>query len=150
VKAAHPTPEEAVMADSVQVVDYFYVMVPDKPGEGARVLGALRDAGVNLLAYTGFPEGRGAQLDFVPSEAGRFKEVAKAQKWKVKGPKKAFLVQGDDRIGVVAGVLDRLAAAKINVVAMDAVCAGMGRYGVLFWVEQRNVKKAAAALGATT
>jgi hypothetical protein len=54
------------MPDEIRRVDYFYIKVPDRPGEGARALGALRDAGVNLLAYSGFPEGRGAQLDFVP------------------------------------------------------------------------------------
>ena len=49
------------MADTVRTADYFYVMVPDKPGEGARILGELKRAGVNLMAYSGFPSGRGAQ-----------------------------------------------------------------------------------------
>src|SRR3989442_13247381 len=47
------------MAETVRTADYFYVMVPDRPGEGARVLGELRSAGVNLVAYSGFPSGRG-------------------------------------------------------------------------------------------
>ena len=34
------------MADTVRKVVYFKMSVPDKAGEGARVLGALRDAGV--------------------------------------------------------------------------------------------------------
>ena len=38
------------MPDEIRRVDYFYIKVPDRPGEGARALGALRDAGVNLLA----------------------------------------------------------------------------------------------------
>lgn len=134
--------------DTVRVVDYFYVTVADKPGEGARVLDALRDAGVNLLAYSGFPSGRRAQLDFVPADAEQFRQVARQQRWKVKGPKKGFLLQGDDRVGAVADILDKLAAAKINVTAMDAVAAGAGRYGALFWVKPRDVKKAASALGA--
>src|SRR5437773_12198294 len=50
------------MPESVRTADYFYVMVPDKPGEGARILGELKSAGVNLVAYSGFPSGRGAQL----------------------------------------------------------------------------------------
>jgi len=29
------------MADQIRRVDYFYVDVPDKPGEGVRVLAAL-------------------------------------------------------------------------------------------------------------
>src|SRR6266446_2104482 len=98
------------MAETVRTADYFYVMVPDKPGEGARVLGELRSAGVNLVAYSGFPSGRGAQLDVVPTDPAAFKTVAKQRKWKVKGPKRAFLIEGDDRVGACADVLGRLAA----------------------------------------
>ncbi len=133
--------------DTIQRVEYFYVQVPDKPGEGARALAALRDAGVNLLAYSGFPAGRRAQLDFVPADAAAFREAAKRAKWKVKGPKRAFLIQGDDRVGACAEILDRMAAAKINVTAMDAVAAGMGRWAAILWVKPAAFKKAAAVLG---
>ena len=134
--------------DTIQRVEYFYVQVPDKPGEGARALAALRGAGVNLLAYSGFPAGRRAQLDFVPSDPAQFREVAKRAKWKVKGPKRAFLIQGDDRVGACAEILDKLAAAKINVTAMDAVSAGAGRWGAILWVKPAAFKKAAQVLGA--
>jgi hypothetical protein len=135
------------MAETVRTADYFYVLVPDKPGEGARVLGELRSAGVNLVAYSGFPSGRGAQLDVVPTDPAAFKAVAKQRKWKVKGPKRAFLIEGDDRVGACAEVLGRLAAAKINVTAMDAL-AGGGRYAAILWVKPRDVKKTASVLGA--
>ncbi len=136
------------MAETVRTMDYFYVMVPDKPGEGARILAELKNAGVNLIAYSGFPEGRGAQLDFVPMNSMAFRDVAKRMKWKVKGPKRCFIIEGDDRIGACAEVLGKLAAAKVNVVAMDAVAAGAGRWGAILWVSPGAVKKAAAVLGA--
>lgn len=136
------------MSDTVTLVDYYYTMVPDKVGEGARILGALRDAGVNLLAFSGFPEGRAVQLDFVPADAGAFLAAAKTAKVKLSRPKKAFLISGDDRAGAMADVHAKLAAAKISVTAADAVCAGAGRYGAILWVQPRDVKKAAAALGA--
>ena len=134
------------MADTIRVVEYFYVTAPNKPGEGARALGTLREAGVNLLAFSGFPQGRRAQLDFVPADAAAFKQVAKRAKWKVVGPKRAFLVHGDDRVGAIAELMERLGARKINVTAVDAVCAD-GRYGAILWVAPRDVKKAAALLG---
>ena len=137
------------MADTVRVVEYFYVMAPNKPGEGARLLTALSQAGVNLLAFSGFPEGRGSQLDFVPSDAAAFRQFAKSQRWKVKGPKRCFLVSGEDRAGAVAETLRRLAEARINVTAIDALCAGSGRYGAILWVAPRDVGKAAKALGST-
>lgn len=136
------------MADTVQRVEYFYVQVPNRAGEGLRYLSALREAGINLLAFSGFPEGRGSQLDFVPLDAAAFRGFARRSKWKITGPKRAFLLSGDDRVGVVAEVHDKLAAAKINVTAIDAVCAGAGRYGAILWVAARDYKKAAARLGA--
>jgi hypothetical protein len=136
------------MAETIRVVDYYYIETPDKPGEAARLLNQLRAAGVNLLAFSGFPKGKRSQLDFVPADPAAFKAVAKQARWKLTGPKKGFLVQGDDRIGALAEILDRLAAAKINVTATDAICAGADRYGVILWVKPRDVKRAAKALGA--
>ncbi|HEV8310349.1 MAG TPA: hypothetical protein VGW35_22015 [Methylomirabilota bacterium] len=136
------------MAETVRRVQYFYVMSPDKPGEGARALDTLKEAGVNLLAFSGFPAGKRAQLDFVPEDPAAFRAAARKAKWKVTGPKVAFLVEGDDRPGVVADILGKLAAAKVNVTATDAVCAGGGRFGVLLWVKPRDVNRAAKALGA--
>jgi hypothetical protein len=135
------------MADTVRQVDYFYVQVPHRAGEAAKALRALKNAGVNLLAFSGFPEGRRAQLDFIPVDAAAFRRVAKVNRWKLVGPKKVFLIQGHDRLGAIADVVDKLANAKINVTAIDAVRAD-GRYGALCWVAPRDVKKAAQILGA--
>jgi hypothetical protein len=134
------------MADTIRLVEYFYVTAPNKPGEGARALATLKEAGVNLLAFSGFPQGRRAQMDFVPADPTAFKQAAKRAKWKVVGPKRGFLVQGDDRVGAAAELLDRLGGAKINVTAIDAVCVD-GRYAAIFWVASKDVKKAATRLG---
>jgi hypothetical protein len=136
------------MADAIRLVEYFYITASNKPGEGARALNTLKAAGVNLLAFSGFPQGRRAQLDFVPENAAAFRQAAKKAGWKLTGPKKAFLIAGEDRIGVVAEVLDKLAGAKLNVIAVDALCAGAGRYGAILWVAPADVAKAAKLLGA--
>ncbi|HEY3042454.1 MAG TPA: hypothetical protein VGJ39_00410 [Vicinamibacterales bacterium] len=135
------------MADTVRQVDYFYLLVPQRPGEAARILRTLKDAGVNLLAFSGFPEGRRGQLDFFPADAAAFRNVAKAAKWKVTGPRRGFLIQGDDRVGAIADLVGRLADAKINMTALDAVSVD-GRYGAMCWVARRDLKKAAQVLGA--
>ena len=135
------------MAETVRQVEYFYIEVPDKVGEGANVLRTLKEAGVNLLAFSGFPSGRRAQLDFFPADAAAFKSVAKANRWKVVGPKRGFLIQGDDRLGAVSDLLGRLAGANIGVIALDAVSIDQ-QYGALCWVAARDVKKAAKLLGA--
>ena len=135
------------MPEATRLVDYYYTMVPDKPGEGAQVLRALRDARVNLLAFSAFPSQRKSQADFVPADPAAFLAAAKAAKLKLKGPKKTFLIDGDDRVGALSEVMAKLGAAKVNVTAVDAVCSGIGRYGALLWVKPRDVKKAASALG---
>jgi hypothetical protein len=136
------------MAETIRRVEYFYVETEQKPGVGARLLDELKAAGVNLLAFSGFPSGRRAQIDFVPEDAQAFRAVARRAKWKLTGPKRAFLIAGDDRPGVVGEILGRLAKAGINVTAIDAVCAGSGRFGALLWVAPRDVTRATKVLGA--
>ncbi len=135
------------MTDTIRKVSYFAMDVPNKPGEGARIAGALSGAGVNLLAFTGFPSGRRAQIDFIPEDAVAFKTAARDAKLKIKPQKFGFLIQGDDRPGAVADIMKRLANARINVTAIDAVSAGAGRYGAILWVKSRDVNKAAKVLG---
>ncbi len=137
------------MLDTVRKLDYFAIQAPDRPGEGARLLAALKSRGVNLLALIGFPSGRKAQIDLVPEDAAALRAAAKQMKLALGTKKSCFVIQGDDRVGALADTLQTLADAKINVTAIQAVTAGMGRYGAIFWVKPRDVAKAAKALGAS-
>jgi hypothetical protein len=140
--------QEVTMPDTVKRVQYFYTEVPDKPGEGTRILTMLRDAGVTLLAYSGFPKGRRAQLDFIPADVAAFRAAARKAKLNLVGPKTGFFIQGADRLGAVAETIAKLAAATINVTACQAVAAGEGRYGAILWVKPQDVQKATKVLGA--
>jgi len=135
------------MADAIRLVDYFYIELSDRPGEGARALGVLKEAGVHLNAFHAFPQGRRAQLDFVPSDSGAFKAAARMAKWKITGPKKAFVIEGEDRTGALVDYFAKLGDAKINVTAASAIAAGAGRFGAILWVKQRDVKRATNVLG---
>jgi len=136
------------MPETIRRVEYYYAVVPDKPGSGAGVLGPLQEAGVNLLAYLGFPAGRGkSQIDLVPKDPAAFKQAAQKAGLKLSRAKRAFLVEGDDRIGAVADLTRRLAEAKVNVTAACATAAGSGRYGMILWVPPASYGKAAKALG---
>ncbi|TLY59327.1 MAG: hypothetical protein E6K52_11755 [Gammaproteobacteria bacterium] len=85
------------MPTTIRKVDYAYLTVPSKPGEAARILQALRDANVNLLAFSGFPQGRNqAQIDVVTDSIDGLKAAAKRHKWKLSRIKRAFLAQGTD------------------------------------------------------
>jgi len=138
------------MADTVRRVQYFYTEVSDKPGQGAQLLSLLKEAGVGLLAFSGFPHGnRRAQVDFIPADPVAFRACARSAKLTIVGPKTGFLIQGEDRVGALAELMAKLAEAKINVTTCDAVATGAGQYGAILWVKPGDVQKAARVLGAT-
>jgi hypothetical protein len=137
------------MADTVRGIDYYYVTVPDAPGEGERILSALKDGGVNLLAFLGFPLGGGqSQIDIVPEDPELLEDAAERAGITLSGAKRAFLIQGDDRVGAAADITAKLAEANINLTAAAAASAGSGRYGMIVWVPAAEYQRAAEALGA--
>ena len=137
------------MADTVRSVEYRYATVPDAPGEVQRVLSALREGGVNLVAFLGFPAGGGqSQIDLVPEDPASLRDAAEQAGVTLSEPKQAFLIQGDDRVGAVADATGKLAEADINVTAAAAVTAGSGRYGMIVWVDPADYERAASTLGA--
>lgn len=137
------------MAHRIRKVNYCYVTVPMRAGAGANVLGELKRAGINLLAFTGFPGKKGmAQLDLVTDNIAGIQRVAKKNGWRVSKTKKGFLAQGNDAVGVAHLHIRKLADKKINIVAADAVAAGQGRYGMILWVKPKDYTRAARVLGA--
>ena len=122
------------MPDEIRVIDYYYATVPDKPGEAARVLSALHQAGVNLLGVSAFPHGlRRSQLDLIPQDSAAFAKAAKGAGLQLSKKKSGFLIQGEDRPGVIAEITSKLADAHINITS----CCGS---------RPRMLRKAAKAL----
>jgi hypothetical protein len=137
------------MAETVRGVEYYYVTLPDEPGEGQRILSALKDSGVNLLAFLAFPLGGGqSQIDLVPEDPELLRDAAERAGITLSEAKRAFLIQGDDRVGAVADTTAKLAKANINVTAAAATGAGSGRYGMILWVAPADQDRSADALGA--
>jgi len=133
---------------SIRKVDYYSARVPNRAGAGAKLLGAMKGAGVNLLAFTGFPERGGVQVDFVPQNGAAFRSAANKAGLKHSARKTAFLVQGDDRVGALTTITAKLAEARISLVALQAVTAGKSRYGAIFWVKKKDVARAKRVLKA--
>ncbi len=110
---------EGVMAEEIRVVEHYSASILNKVGEGARVLGALRDAGVKLVAFWGYKHGAGrAQLEFIPEDSATFVAAAKKAKLRV-SKSTALYIHGDDRPGAIADILGKLAGARINVAAVQ-------------------------------
>lgn len=134
--------------DQIKKVDYYKATVSDTPGEGAKILGALREAGVNLLVFHAFPRGGKSQVDLVAEKPEALQAAAKKAGLSLGDKKTAFLVEGADRPGAVAELMKKLGQAQVNVTAISAVTGGGGRYGAILWVKPADVSKAAGALGA--
>ncbi len=72
------------MAEEIRVVEHYSASILNKV-EGARVLAALRDAGVNLIAFWGYKHGAGrAQLEFIPEDSATFVAAAKQAKLRLR------------------------------------------------------------------
>ncbi len=130
-------------------VSYVDLKVPNRANQAAQVLRALDEAGVNLLAFTGFPDKAGkSQIDLVTNDRAGVRRVARKQGWRLGKAKRGFLVQGRDRVGAVHRQIRKLADQRINMTALDAVAAGKGQYGMILWVKPKDYAGAARALGA--
>jgi len=134
------------MADTVNLVTYFSVTLANKPGEGAKLLAALKDAGVNLTGFWGYPvKSKKAQFDIIPTDAKVFAKAAK--KLGLEPVKNSSLVVGgDDRPGALAETFAKLAAAGIDVFAAQAMAGAENRFATLIQVAPADVKKAQKAL----
>lgn len=99
------------MAYEAQKVNYCYVTVSSRAGSGAGILQALKEAGISLLAFSGFPtKGGKAQVDLVAEKLGPIQKVARKQGWKLSKPKKGFLIRGTDEVGAIEQPISALGA----------------------------------------
>ena len=135
------------MPDAIRKVEHFSIQVPNTPAKAFGVLSTLVSAGINLLACSGIPKGRRAQIDVVPDDSKRFKSAVKKAGLSFTPEKSGFLIQGRDRPGALTQHLKKLGDAGINVTGIDALSAGDGRWGAIIWVEDDAVAKAGRLLG---
>jgi hypothetical protein len=139
---------EPTMDDQIRIVDCYYVTVHDRPGEGSRLLEHISESGVNLTAFTAVPTGANeTQICLVTDGPEVLQEAAANAGAVLVGPKKGFLVQGEDRIGALHAYHLTLSNAGVNVYSSSGVCDGTGRFGFILWVEAEDFDKAFAAFG---
>lgn len=137
------------MSFSIRRVEYYYTAVEDRPGEAYRVLAGLADSGVNLLALTGVPIGPSrTQIALFPEDSHRLREVAGKAGMSLDDPHSAILVQGDDELGAIMGVHEKLFEARVNVYASMGVTDGKGDYGYVLYVRPDELDRAMDALQA--
>jgi predicted amino acid-binding ACT domain protein len=136
------------MATQIRRVDYFYTTVKDEPGEGYKLLSVLAELGVNLLAFTAVPVGpMHTQFTMFPEDPLKMADAAGKAGLALDGPHPALLVQGDDELGVLAGIHSKLYEANVNVFASSGVSDGKGSYGYVLYVRPDEYERAVDVLG---
>ncbi len=135
------------MAYTIRAVDYYTTTVQDQPGEAYKLLSQLAEVGINLLAFTAVPIGPSrAHLTLFADDDELLLETARRANMALDGPTPAILVQGDDSLGALAQIHEKLARAEVNVFASSAVTDGRGSYGYVIYVRPEECERATWAL----
>ncbi len=135
------------MAISVKRSTHFLLETEDKPGTLARTAKQLRDGGVNLKGLWGFAKGQGrAQIFLVPENPAAFKQACQKSGLSVKEGT-LFHLSGQDKPGALCDLLDKIAAAGINLQAVQAISTG-DVFGSYLWTDPKDVEAAGKVLGA--
>jgi hypothetical protein len=133
--------------NQIRRVEYFHTTVRDEPGQAFGVLSALASQGVNLLAFTAVPMGdHRTRLTLFPDSPSALARVAGQAKLTLEGPYHALLVQGDDHLGELATIHEKLTDAGVNVYMSSAVTDGRGAYGYIIHIRPAELERAATAL----
>lgn len=136
------------MSLSIKRANYYHTTVDDKHGKGYWLLEHFRQKGVSLVAFVAFPLGGGkSQLDFVVEDVEILRQAALEAGILLTGPKRAFIAQGDDEVGAIVELHQKLTAAEINIHAATGLSSGAGSFCYLFWVPSADYEGAALALG---
>jgi len=136
------------MAVSVRPVEYFYAIVEDKPGEAYRFLTDLAKHSINLLAFNAIPLGmEKTEVVIFPEDVALLARAAERLGISLRGPHRAFLIQGDDELGALVELHRKLSDAAVNVMSSSGVTDGKGGYGYIVYVRNEDFDRAGAALG---
>ena len=131
------------MAATIYSVDYYYTTVEDRPGMGCRFLEMIASEEVNLLAFNAFPVGRDrTQLVIYPLNATWLGDMARHEGLRLVGPHHAFIVHGDDELGALVTIHQRLCDANINVSSSTGVTDGRGGYRYIMHVHPEDYERA--------
>jgi hypothetical protein len=133
---------------NVRQIEYANIVVEYQVSEASKLLSALAGGGIDFLAYkaTSSIEGKQTLFTLFSENAQKMVEVARKHGFKVDGPHSAILVKGDEEIGALAAIYERLSQANINVEESSGMAHINGGYGVILYIKQEDCREALSAL----
>ncbi len=135
------------MASKIRKVEYFYTNVIDEPGSSFSLLNQLAQLGINQLAFVSVPTGPShSQLTIFPEKPDELIKQAKSAGFTLDGPHSAILVHGDDKLGVLQEIHNKLFLSNINIFASMGVTGGRGGFGYLIYIRPDQFDLAASVL----
>ena len=135
------------MAFNVRRINYSYITLTESAAVGYEVLSGLAGQGVNLVAITAVPFGpERTQLTVFPDDTAKMQQTAQLANIPLDGPHPALIVQGNDEVGALAVIHEKLRDANVHVFASTGVADGKGGYGYIIYVRPDEFERAAEAL----
>ncbi len=135
------------MPRTIRAIEYYYVKVPDQPGEACRVLKELAGHDVNLLVFHVIPgSASSTQLALFPEDPDNMVEALDGSGLELNGPHRALLIQGDDELGALVEIHRRLYDAGINVASSSGISDGLMGYGYVVYLRPEDIDRAVSIL----
>ncbi len=136
------------MAYKIKKTDYYNIRVQDQPGEAYRLLAELKNMGISMSAFSAIPlDTHTTQLTLFPDDAYKMSKELRLAGQKPDGPHKALLVQGDDELGALADIHEKLYKGNVNISAAHGVTDGAGDFGYIIYLHASEFEKAVKVLG---
>ncbi len=135
------------MAITVREAEYFYIRLENDPSQAYELLASMASEDINCQAFSAVPYGPNyVELTIFPERPEALQALAKKSGWTITGPQHAILIQGDDRLGALAGFHKKLEDAGVRIYASTGVTDGQGRYGYVIYTKEGDHARAAKAL----
>jgi hypothetical protein len=118
-----------------------------QPARQGRARDRQCNPNVNLVAITAVPFGTShTQLTVFPDDTAKMQRAAQQASIPLDGPHPALVVQGNDEVGALARIHEKLRDANVHVFASTGVADGRGGYVYIMYIRPDEYELAVAAL----
>jgi len=132
------------MAYTVRQVTAVTLQVEDHIGMLSQALRVLKNEGVNMTAIVSQRKA-GAAIMGIPEDLEAARKLA-SREGVAFTTREVFYVEGEDEVGALCDITDKLAGARINIEDVYAL-SSKGYYAAIYTVAAGDVERAAEALG---